>query len=112
MTSILQRLSTILFILILLAPHAAFAEEARLTNIIVTNSRDDLLVYLKVEGAFTEKMKKVTLNGVPTTFLEIPNAYGHDAFLLPSETLSDAVTSFLANVQRCVREGRCKENVR
>jgi len=68
MTFILQRTSTILLILILLAPHSAIAEEARLTNIIVTNSRDDLLVYLNVEGAFTEKMKEVTLNGVPTTF--------------------------------------------
>jgi hypothetical protein len=46
----------------------AFAEEARLANIIVTNTRDDLLLYLNVEGAFREKMKKAVLSGVPTTF--------------------------------------------
>jgi len=45
-----------------------YAQDASLTNIIVTNTRDDLLVYLKVEGAFREKMKKAVLSGVPTTF--------------------------------------------
>jgi hypothetical protein len=48
--------------------NVAFSQEARLTNIIVTNTRDDLLVYLNVEGAFTEKMTKAVLSGVPTTF--------------------------------------------
>jgi len=46
----------------------AFAKDARLTNIIVTNTRDDLLVYLNVEGAFREKMKNAVLSGVPATF--------------------------------------------
>ena len=36
-----------------------------------------------------EIVKALQANGVPTTFLEIPNAYGHDAFLLPSEELAD-----------------------
>jgi len=39
-----------------------------LTDIIVTNTRDDLLVYLNVEGAFREKMQAAILSGVPTTF--------------------------------------------
>jgi homoserine O-acetyltransferase len=51
-----------------------------------------------------EVVKALQANGVPTTFLEIPNAYGHDAFLLPSVELSESVTSFLANVQRRVRQ--------
>ncbi|MFH2219580.1 MAG: DUF4390 domain-containing protein [Pseudomonadota bacterium] len=46
----------------------AYAQEPKLTNIIVTNTRDDLLIYLNVEGAFTEKMKSAVLSGVPTTF--------------------------------------------
>jgi hypothetical protein len=46
----------------------AFSQEAELTDIIVTNTRDDLLVYLNVEGAFREKMQKAILSGVPTTF--------------------------------------------
>ena len=48
-------------------------------------------------------VKALQANGVPTTFLEIPNAYGHDAFLLPSVELASAVSNFLANVQRRVR---------
>lgn len=47
---------------------AAFCQEARLTDIIVTNTRDDLLLYLKVEGAFREKMKTAIHSGIPTTF--------------------------------------------
>ena len=46
----------------------AFSQEARLTNIIVTNTRDDLLVYLTVEGAFNEKIKEAVLSGVSFSF--------------------------------------------
>jgi len=49
-------------------PCGAVAQEATLSNVIVTNTRDDLLVYLNVDGAFREKMKKAILSGVPTTF--------------------------------------------
>lgn len=45
-----------------------FAEEAKLMNIVVTNNRDDLLLYLGASGAFREKTKKAILSGVPTTF--------------------------------------------
>ena len=58
----------ILFCIIFVVQNLAFSQEAKLTNIIVTNTRDDLLVYLNVEGAFREKMKKAILSGVPTTF--------------------------------------------
>lgn len=53
---------------VLFVQNAAFAEDAILRNIIVTNTRDDLLVYMSVEGAFREKMEKAILSGVPTTF--------------------------------------------
>jgi hypothetical protein len=46
----------------------AFAQEASLTNITVSNTRDDLLLYLNLEGAFSEKLKKAILSGVPATF--------------------------------------------
>jgi hypothetical protein len=68
MTSFRHRFIITLLVLFLLLPHQAFAQEATLTNIIVTNTRDDLLVYLAVEGAFTEKMKEAILSGVPATF--------------------------------------------
>lgn len=35
---------------------------------IVTNSQEDILVYLKVRDAFTPRIKKAVISGVPTTF--------------------------------------------
>jgi len=46
----------------------ASAQEASLSDIIVTNTRDDLLLYVTVQGAFTEKMTQAILSGVPATF--------------------------------------------
>ena len=63
-----QKTCVLLLSLILLTQNLAFAQDARLTDIIVTNTRDDLLVYLNVEGAFREKMKTAILSGVPATF--------------------------------------------
>jgi hypothetical protein len=54
--------------LLLIFPHVSTGQEARLENIIVTNTRDDLLIYLNVEGAFREKMKNAVSSGVPVTF--------------------------------------------
>jgi hypothetical protein len=44
------------------------AQDAALNNIIINNTRDDLLLYLAVEGAFREKMKKAIISGVPASF--------------------------------------------
>lgn len=63
-----RKICIILLGILFFAQSSASAQDARLTNIIVTNTRDDLLVYLNVEGAFREKMKTAILSGVPTTF--------------------------------------------
>lgn len=69
MALLTKRKTVAFFIFILLFLHApVLAEDARLTNITVSNTRDDLLLYLNVEGAFREEMKKAILNGVPATF--------------------------------------------
>jgi hypothetical protein len=47
---------------------SVLAQEASLTNITVSNTRDDLLLYLNLEGAFSEKLKKAILSGVPASF--------------------------------------------
>ncbi len=60
--------AVVLLGLILSWQSAAFCQEARLTDIIVTNTRNDLLLYLKVEGAFHEKMATAIHSGIPTTF--------------------------------------------
>ncbi|MCF8068934.1 MAG: DUF4390 domain-containing protein [Desulfobacterales bacterium] len=59
----------LLVFLVLVVQQPVFAQDdARLANIIVTNTRDDLLVYMNVEGAFTDEMIEAINSGVPTTF--------------------------------------------
>ena len=58
----------LLLAFILIGHGAVFAQDARLTNITVSNTRDDLLLYLNLEGAFSEKLKKAILSGVPAAF--------------------------------------------
>lgn len=58
----------------------ALAQEARLTNIIVTNTRDDLLIYLTVEGAFNEKIKEAVLSGVSFSFSFFITLYRERSF--------------------------------
>ena len=58
----------LIFALILIGYGSLCAQEARLTNITVSNTRDDLLLYLNLEGAFSEKLNKAILSGVPATF--------------------------------------------
>lgn len=58
----------VLLIIMFSLNNTAFALDAGLTDIVVTNTQDDLLLYFKVEGAFREKMKKAVLNGIPATF--------------------------------------------
>ena len=62
-------------IIFLLFQNSAFGQDARLTNIIVTNTRDDLLLYFNVEGAFRDKMRTAILSGVPTSFSFFINLY-------------------------------------
>ncbi|MEE8480173.1 MAG: DUF4390 domain-containing protein [Desulfobacterales bacterium] len=69
MISLMKRKTYIIFLCIFfLMGNLSFAQDAKLTNIIVTNSHEDLLIYLTVEGAFKDKMKKAVLSGVPATF--------------------------------------------
>ena len=61
--------------LILLFTETASADEPRLENIIVTNTRDNLLVYLTAKNAFPEKIVEAIQSGVPTTFTFYINLY-------------------------------------
>jgi hypothetical protein len=71
MISLFKRVTVfvlLLLSLLLVVSHAGFAQDAILTNITVSNTRDDLLLYLNLEGAFREEMKNAILSGVPSTF--------------------------------------------
>ncbi|NVM20730.1 MAG: DUF4390 domain-containing protein [Desulfobacterales bacterium] len=52
----------------LLASGSAWGQDARITEVIVTNTRDDLILYFRVRGCFTEDLEQAILSGVPTTF--------------------------------------------
>jgi hypothetical protein len=54
--------------LLFIASHAGYAQDATLTNITVSNTQDDLLLFLNLEGAFRQEMKKAILSGAPSTF--------------------------------------------
>jgi hypothetical protein len=60
--------SFLLGVVFLLQSVAFGATDAVFRHIVVTNTRDDLLLYLDTDGAFREKMKLAILSGVPTTF--------------------------------------------
>ncbi len=55
--------------------NSAYAQEPRLDNIIVTNTRDDLLLYLIAKDAFPKKIEKAIHSGVPATFTFYINLY-------------------------------------
>lgn len=73
-------LGILLCIIIMIQPPMAYAMDARLKNIIVTNTRDDLLIYLTVEGAFRENMETAISSGVPATFSFFVNLYQTRSF--------------------------------
>ena len=86
--------STVLFpfFLLILFVSQVFADDARLKNIIVTNTRDDLLIYLTVEGAFTEDMQSAILSGVTTTFSFYVNLHRVRSFWMDKEMVSLKLT--------------------
>ena len=46
-----------------------FASQAAvISNVQLTNSRDDLITYFKIENAFTDEITQAVLKGVPTSF--------------------------------------------
>jgi len=67
--SLRKQITCALLLAIILIGHGlVFAQEAKLTNITVSNTRDDLLLYMNLEGAFSEKVNTAILSGVPATF--------------------------------------------
>lgn len=51
------------------------AAEATLSDIIVTNTQEDLLVFFDIMGCFTREMEEAILNGIPATFTIIIRLY-------------------------------------
>jgi hypothetical protein len=87
------RLVLLLLCLILLwTPAESQAQDAHLTNIIVTNNDSDLLIFLSVEGAFQGKINSAIDSGVATTFYFLLHLYRTRSFWL-DEQLADVTVS-------------------
>ena len=87
-----RKIIVVLLGLALLTGNAALAQEARLTDVIVTNTRDDLLIYLTVEGAFTPEMETAVKSGVSATFSFIVNLYRNRNWWLDKKIAAQTIT--------------------
>ena len=58
----------ILISLFLLIQNTVFSQEVKLANLKIANTRDDLLVYVNMQGAFQDKIKNSVLSGVQAKF--------------------------------------------
>jgi hypothetical protein len=65
----------VFFLFLCIFPKVSLAQDARLSDIIVTNTRENLLSYFNVQDCFTEEMTLAIMNGVPTTFTFIIKLY-------------------------------------
>jgi hypothetical protein len=72
----------IIFFLILHSPMPALAKEAHLSDIVVTSTRDHLLVYFGVVDCFTEDMMTAIESGLDTTFTFFIRLYEKRGFWL------------------------------
>jgi hypothetical protein len=70
----------LLCIVIMTPPAMVHAQDATLNNIIVTNTSDDLLIYLTVAGAFPQNMESAISSGASTTFSFFVNLYQTRSF--------------------------------
>jgi len=64
----LWRVGVLAALLLFLAVRPCSAQKAAITDLVVTNSRDDLLVFFTVKDAFSKEMIEAVKNGVPMTF--------------------------------------------
>lgn len=61
-------LCSLLACFLMFVPRAAAGPTPTLTNITVSNTNDDLLLHLQLEGSFSEKIKRQILDGTPASF--------------------------------------------
>jgi len=85
------------WLVILLAPWpSAQAAGARITDIIVTQASDQLVVFATLEEAFTPDIEESIVNGVPTTFTYQLRLMRQRAFLPDAEVSALTVRQSVA----------------
>lgn len=70
-------------------PAGLEAKEARLTDMAASNTGENMLLFVKVEGAFTEKMRQAILNGISTSFSFIIVLEKITPWFFPNKTLAE-----------------------
>ena len=60
---------------LVLLPAAAFAREAQISDVLVTNQGEAMTVFARVTNCFTRDMESAIMAGVPTTFTFLVNLY-------------------------------------
>ena len=61
-------LNCLMYTTCFLLMYPCIASGAELTNIVVKNSRNNLLISLAIKGVFTDEMKAALLKGIPISF--------------------------------------------
>lgn len=74
------------------AEAGARSGQAELEDIVVTNTKDSLLVYFTVTNCFTDDMVRAVQNGIPTSFLFFVELYEKRTFWRDIEVESHAIT--------------------
>jgi hypothetical protein len=70
------RYGVLFLIFLLVIPQVpVWGKQAQITDIIVTNNQDSLLLYFYTKGCFTAEMNKAIMNGIPTTFTFLIELY-------------------------------------
>lgn len=84
---------TFFIVAFLLVGTTVDAQDARLARITVSNTRDHLLLYLKLQGAFTEEMQEAILSGVPATFSFYVSLHRVRGFWFDKELIDIQITN-------------------
>jgi hypothetical protein len=68
MKRVIAGILVLIFLVAVPWPGPVFAAEAYLSDIVVSNTRDNLLVYFTVQNCFTQEMDEAIESGLNTTF--------------------------------------------
>ncbi len=68
MSSFFKKTGVYAVIFFLILNNLLYAQDARLSNIIISNTRDHLLLFFNAEEAFNEEICKGIQSGIPTSF--------------------------------------------
>ncbi|MBN2255327.1 MAG: DUF4390 domain-containing protein [Deltaproteobacteria bacterium] len=67
-TNLRSMMLVLFLVLSLCLPLPTYAKDAAITNFIITNTPENVIIYCRVINCFTQKMEDAILAGIPTTF--------------------------------------------